>query len=482
MPQIRSGLWLLLDNVSAALLAFSFFIVTARLLTPLEFGVGALALSIVQIATPMVESLFHDALIQRDVLDERHVRTATTATLIAAIALAGLFWLAAPSVAWLLNAPLLARCLPWMGMALIASGAQAVPAAQARRAMTFRLLAIRTVSARTTATIVGILLAASGAGVWSIVAQFVLSAALSALFLAITVRPNLRPMLDRTALREMLPFAAPAVGSQVLLFANSRIVTVMIGAIMGPIAAGTWNVALRFAEPLQMLVATTLGQLALPIYARKQNDQAAMSDIFLLGSRRANLILVPMFVGLAACARPVLILFVGAHWLAAAPIMAIICLVMAVLMARQLGEIVFTAVGKPKLNLWLQTQASALSFLGVAIGARFGIVAAAIGWSTRVLPFLVLAPKMLRRETGITIRHQLGVATAPFLASGAMALALLALQSVAVLPVAAGQSLLMLVPVGCIVYAAALWLYDPSVREDLATGRAAVSGHFRRRA
>ena len=453
--------------------AFLFFVVTARLLTPLEFGVGALALSIVQIATPMVESLFHDALIQRDVLDERHVRTATTATLICAIALAALFWLGAPLFAGMLGAPLVARCLPWMGIALLASGIQAVPAAQARRAMTFRLLAIRTVSARTIATIVGVLLAISGAGVWSIVAQFVLSTVLSALFLAISIRPNLRPLLDRVALREMLPFAAPAVGSQVLLFANSRIVTVMIGAIMGPIAAGTWNVALRFVEPLQTLVATTLGQLALPIYARQQNDRAALSSIFLLGSRRANLVLVPMFVGLAMCARPVLVLFVGTQWIAAAPLMAIICVVMALLMARQLGEIIFTAMGVPKINLVLQTQASVLSFVGVAIGARFGIVAAALGWSTRALPFLAVAPRLLRRFAGIGIRQQVGVGAAPFLASGVMALALWALQAFVVLTLPASATLLVLVASGLAVYVAVIWLCDPTLRDDLAAIRAA---------
>lgn len=476
MPQIRSGLWLLLDNLSAAVFAFVFFVITARLLTPLEFGVGALALSLAQIATPMVESLFHDALIQREQLEERHIRTAATASVIAAIVLAAIFWLAASSFAQLLDAPLLAQCLPYMGIALLASGIQTVPAAQARRAMTFRMLAIRTVSARTIATIVGVVLAVSGAGVWSIVVQFILSATLAALFLTISVKPDLRPMLDRAALREMLPFAVPAVGTQVLVFANSRVVTVIIGAVMGPIAAGTWNVALRFVEPVQVLAATTIGQLTLPLLSRQQTNRPALAGIFTLGSRRSNLILVPMFVGLAMCAEPVLVLFVGAQWLSAVPVMAIICLVMAVLMARQLAEIVFIAIGAPKFNFWLQAGASALSFVGVLFGARYGIVAAALGWATRVLPFVTVAPKLLQRTAGIPIYQQLSVAAAPFLASGVMALALWGLQETAILPAAIVPALILLIAAGAAVYGAAIWLCDPSLRDDARAIRAALPG------
>ncbi len=44
------GAWLLLDNASAAIFAFLFFVVTARVLPAAEFGAAALALSMAQIA------------------------------------------------------------------------------------------------------------------------------------------------------------------------------------------------------------------------------------------------------------------------------------------------------------------------------------------------------------------------------------------------------------------------------------------------
>lgn len=462
------GAWLLLDNASAAILAFVFFVVTARLLPTGEFGAAVLALSMAQIATPMIESLFHDALIQREDLQERHIRTATAGTLIWAIGLALAIWGVAPWAAAALDAPMLARCLPWFGLALLGSGVMAVPAALARRRLEFRRLALRTISARSIATAIGVAMALSGAGIWSVVVQFVLSALLSALFLLATAREPVRLALDRRSLAELLGFALPAMGSQVLLNANSRIVTLLIGGFMGPAAAGGWNVAMRFVEPLQTMAATTIGQLALPLYARRQNDRAGLGLAWASGTRRAALLLVPMFVGLGLCAEPVLALFVGPRWIGVAPVMTIICVVMALTMARQLCEIVFSSLGRPKVNLMIQLQASLLSLGGVALCAPFGLLPAAFGWSLRALPFLTSSAWLMRARAGIGLADQWRAVRAPFAAAAVMALGMIAVEALLPAYRSAGLRLLWLIPFGATLYAAALLALDPAARADAA--------------
>lgn len=472
----RAG-WLILDNASAALFAFAFFVVTARLLPAAEFGAAALALSIAQIATPMIESLFHDALIQRDDLEERHIRTATAATLLWAVVLALLVAIAAPLAAALFDAPLLGASLPWFGIALLSSGLMAVPAALARRRMAFRLLAIRTVAARSIATAIGLAMAFSGFGIWAIVAQFTLSALLSALFLLATTAQPLRLGLERRALGELMRFAVPTMGSQLLLHANSRIVTLLVGGFMGPVAAGAWNVAMRFVEPLQTMAATTLGQFALPIYARQQGDRAELARAWAGGTRRAAFLLVPLFIGLGLCAEPVLDLFVGPRWTGVAPIMAIICLVMALIMARQLCEIIFTAIGTPRTNLAIQLQASLLSLGGVAIGASFGLLPAAIGWSLRALPFASTSVWWMRQRAGVGVAAQWHAVRGPFVAAAVMAAGLLAVQMLLPDYRSPGLRLIWLIPLGGAIYAAALLAIDPVARADAG----AMRGWLRRR-
>ena len=464
---LKSGSWVLLDNLFAAVVAFGFFVVSARVLSPFDFGVAARAISVAQIATPMIESLFHDAIIQREDLQPDDVQTAFTTALLWSIVIAALLILASPAIASLTGAPPLAQYLPWMALSVLASGLVAIPSALARRQMDFRALAIRTILARTIATIIGLVLIFRGVGIWGVVVQAIAAALLSAVFILIVMRPSFRLLIDRTRLGYLLRFASASMGTQLLLFASSRVFTLLMSGLLGPVAAATWAVALRFVEPLQVMAATTLGQFTLPIYSRKQADRAALEGLFLSGSRRASLVLVPMFVGLAACAGPIITLFVGEQWLAAAPLMAVICLVFAVVASRQLVEITLTSLGAPQLNLVVQAAAILLSLVGFAIGARAGLFDATLGWSLRALPFVTVAAWFLYSRAGISLGKQC-VAVAPvFAASGVMAAAVIAAQRTLLVGHGTIVTLIGSIATGVVSYLIAALLLDRHTRSDL---------------
>jgi len=144
----------------------------------------------------------------------------------------------------------------------------------------------------------------------------------------------------------------------------------------------------------------------------------------------------------------------------------LICVVMALIMARQLCEIVFTAIGRPRLNLAVQAQASLLSLAGVAIGAAFGLLPAAIGWSLRTLPFLTSSAGLMRRHAGITLSDQARAVIGPFAAAGVMAVGLIAAQALTPAYTSPGLRLIWLIPLGSMLYAAALLAFDSVARAD----------------
>lgn len=463
---VRSGSWLLVDTGSAAVIAFGFFVVTARVLTPLEFGIAALFVSVAQVLLPTIDTLFHDAVIQREGLDEHDVRTAMTATLVWGVVVASVLLLVTPALANLIQAPELATYLPWLTPAILFSSVAAVPTALMRRTMSFRSLAIRTVTARVAATLIGLALLYVGAGIWAVVAQAVLSVVLASSLLLVMVRPSLRLGIDRLRFLNMLRFAAPAMGTQLLLFAGSRIVTLLVSALLGPVSAGVWNVALRFVEPLQIMAATLVGQLMLPIYSRNQTDLPSLRRLFLEASRRAGSVLVPMFVGLAVCAPQVVQLFVGERWADAALPMSIICIAFAVIASRQLVEIALTALGAPQLNFLVQVAALGLSLVGLIVGAKFGLIEGTLGWSLRALPFVTLAALFLRRRAGIGYRDQMLAIAPAAAASFVMATAVLCVRGAST-PYGSLVSLVIEIAVGVLVYATTLLVLDAKTRREI---------------
>lgn len=423
----RSGAWVALDNMSAAVLAFTFFVLTARLLTPEQFGVAALVLSVSQILQPTIDSLFHDAIVQKKQLDNEDLTTATTFCLAWSVVLAVAVWLMAPWIATWLSAPSVQTYLPWVGLSFVFSGLGAVAGAEARRNMQFRWLAIRTIVGRAAGMIVGFWLAWQGYGIWAIVLQAVISTVVSSLLLIGSTGVKLGAV-SWARLKPLLKFAAPTMGTQVLLYANSRIVTLIIGGALGAVAAGTWSVAFRFVEPLQAVLSTTIGQFCLPIFSRQQADRAAIGRYFSSGTRYLAIVLAPVFLGLAVCAKPVVLVFVGEKWLDAVPVMQIVCVVTMILLLRYLAEIVFTALGHPKYTFYTHALASVLSILGVLGGVFAGLLPAAVGWSARVLPFLTVSALFVRNELGLSLREQLAQAGLPVGASLVMCAALYGLD------------------------------------------------------
>lgn len=459
----RSGAWVALDNVSAAVLAFAFFVVTARLLTPEQFGIAALALSVTQILQPLVDSLFHDAIVQRSSLRRADYITATTFCLLWSLVLAFALCCLSPTIARALSTPELSRYLPWMSLCLVSGGLSAVAAAKARRELEFRRLAVRTAVGRTAGMAVGFWLAWNGYGVWSIVVQAITSSLIaSGLLLAGTGLALGR--ISWESLKPLLAFAAPTVGTQVLLYSNSRIATLIIGSALGPTGAGVWSVAFRFVEPIQALLATTIGQFCLPLFARYQSDTAIMAQYFRSTTRAIAIALVPIFLGLAVCAHRVILVFVGDQWIEAAPLMRVVCVVTMLTLLRQPAEIVLTSRGRPGYTFYTQAVAGLLSIAGVAANVGVNLMSAGLGWALRVIPFFTLNVYFVRRDLGIPARAQLSEVARPVVAGVAMALTLYSLEQTAFAGLSALSGLLAMIAAGVVVYCAAVLAIDSQAR------------------
>lgn len=412
----RTGSWAALDSLSAAAFAFAFFVLIARMLTPVQFGIAILALSAVQILQPLVDSLFHDAIVQRDKLTSQDITTATTFCIFWSIFLSLILWLISPFIALISDIPELAIFIPPLGISLLCSGASAVTAALARREMQFRQLAIRTICGRATGTAIGLWMAWAGYGVWSVIAQATITAAVSAFLLIVHAGGLPVGRIHRDRLRPFLAFALPTAGTQFLLSANTRVVTLIIGSVLGPIAAGTWNIAFRFVEPLYIVFATTVGQFTLPVFSRQQSNRTEVGRYFMLGTRLIAILFVPLFLGVALCAPDIIRLFVGEKWIDAVPIMRIVCLGTIVLLLRQVAEIALTSIGRPRYTFYTHALASALSLAGVTIGVFFGLVPAALGWALRIIAFLSVNAAFVRRELQFSWRQQFAGAVFPFVA------------------------------------------------------------------
>ncbi|HEX6980238.1 MAG TPA: lipopolysaccharide biosynthesis protein [Alphaproteobacteria bacterium] len=459
----RSLWWSIVETGGLAALAFVSLVVLARLLTPTEFGLAALALGIVQMLDIVIVGLFGDAIVQRPNLERRHVASAFWVTLVLGATFSAICWLGAAPLASVFGEPRFAPVLGWMSVGLVFSGADAILTAQRRRELDFRVLALRSLISRVGAAAVGVGAALLGYGVWSLVAQQLAAGAMSAtlLWLCTPVKPRL--CLDVRAVRDLARFGIAVAASDLIWASNLRIFTIVVGLLLPASQVGYLHLAFRFVYTARDFLASGADHVALAAFSKRQHERAVLRRSYLEANEFVCVFMMPAFAGLALVAPEFVVIVAGAQWAPAAPLVQVLSISFVLYSGRTLTPAVLCAVGRPDLMVYSNIAAFVASLGALALFMSTSSLGAAIAWAMRPVVALPLGLIFVRQAAGIGIGAQLAKIVAPAAATLTMSLGVLLLRSH--LPAEWGSTYVFLAVVssGIILYLIALLAIRPSL-------------------
>jgi O-antigen/teichoic acid export membrane protein len=451
----RSLLWVVSEKGGVTVVSLVSVALLTRLLTPDQMGVAAIGLTLVQILTALLSGPLHDAVVQRKDCLHVDISTAFWMATGLGVTLAALGFALAPLVSRAFADPRVGPVYAWMGLSLIAAGAEAGLAAPLRRALHFRPLAMRAMASRTCAAVVAVGMACAA-------------------LLAIAT-PRLPGFaFSAASARWQLRYTLPTLGTAVLNNLQARIVVLFVGQVFGTTALGYVHVAQRVVQALRDFSSTAFYQLALPLLARHQGDRAALANGFRRATALFTAAVLPLFVGIAAVAPDVIGLAFGARWHPAVLPLQLLALSVALGFVRRPAGTVFQAAGRPVYGL----IGTAIS-LAVTLAGLFTVGLMGVAWTLGVLvvrPLFTLpvGARLLQRLTGLGLGAQLRPALGPVLASALMAAVVLAATPL-LAPWSASARLATLVALGAAVYLPLLWLLARgAVKEGEALARAAL--------
>lgn len=456
----KSALWSLLENGGLAAISLATLVVYTQLLSAAEFGLFAVVLSLIEILQLLVTMFFHDALVQRKDVTERHFDTAFSVGLGASLLLMLASCLLAPGFAAAVGAAGSAPVVCAMSLCLPFAAFSATIVARQRRTMAFRTLALRSLLGRLAGALIGVALIVAGAGVWGLIAQQVLMQAVGSAFLWATCRERPRLRFGLNELRELSGFGAYAMGSLLLTFGIKRVFTVAAGVFLGVEAAGYLNLSFRTIDVFWAIAATAATQVALPMLSSLQSDRERLKRAFQRATGVVCLVLYSSFIGVGVIAPELVELMFGAKWLPSAPyVTALSCLVL-IQAPRVLVAPLLTALGRPR-ELAL-SKAVELGFVVAAVAiTRVPTLEYAVGiWIARELLALPLTVRLLRRATGFGFVEQFRASAVPLVAALVMAAAVLLTKQLLAPDLHALARVLLLVPVGALTFVLAVFACD----------------------
>lgn len=310
--------WSALNTGSAMLISILVFIITSRVLGPEEFGIVALAFSIVTIVGCATPGGFGEAIVQRRAISNAHLDTVFWICAGSGVILYLPIVLLAGTVAEWSGEPMLAALLPFFGLKLILDLMAVVPQALVVRAMQFKYVAARTAIGNSIGGVVCVAMALNGYGLWALAAAPMVTSivALVILMRAARWRPSLQLRID--ALRQMLRFGLYASGNNALHHLN--IDRLILGFLAGPAVLGLYFLGKRLFDILSGVTIGVIASVTTVFFASAQEEDAASQvKAFRNAMRAMTLLTFPVFGGLYVIADSAVPLILGAHWLPALP-------------------------------------------------------------------------------------------------------------------------------------------------------------------
>lgn len=461
---VHGVLWTALQAFGVRLFSFAIFVVLARLLTPSDFGLLAMAAVFVTFGDALVAQGLGTAITQREELEPGHEYTAFWTNLGIGLVLGGALFLGAPLIATMFRADALTGVIQWLSPVLLLRGAVAVPIGLLQRRFAFRALAIRSLFAALVGGIAGVVSALGGLGVYALVVQQLVGAAVDIIVVWGAARWWPRFVFSFARLRELIVFGSYLLGSGLLGIVSRRADDFLIGLLLGDFALGIYAVAYRGLQVLEQVLAKTGSVVALPAFSRLQDQPDRLREAFYDSTRVASVLGMPVFVGVSLLAPIGVPLVFGDQYQQSGQVLAVLALIGVVHSVSYLDYAVYVGVGRPDIVLKLlvlRTVANVVLFLVVA---RYGIVAVATAYVARAYVLWPVNLFALRIAAGVSPRRYASNLLPALAACAAMGIAVWATFQ---LPIGDIGLLLTCVLVGATVYGVALHWLAPGLVRDL---------------
>lgn len=467
--QVRAGaMW---SGASSMLLRLGNVVVAAvvaRLVTPRDFGVFAVALTVHLIAFNISE-LGVSAVLMRGSADPDEIApTVTTISIASSAAFALLMAGLAEPLASLLGSPAASAPIRVMAIGVFLVGVFAVPGALLVREFRQdrRFLADLTGFVVASGTLV--MLASAGRGAMAFAWSQVIGQLMAGVVLLRLAPSRYWPGWDSRVVGSLLRFGIPLAGANLLSYTILNIDYVCIGRLLGAVPLGFYLLAFNVASWSTSLFGAMVNGVAMPAFSRVQHAREDLHRYLATAVRAVAVVTFPVAVLTLVLADSLITTMYGSRWGAAVPALEVLALYGALRVLSQLFANALLGLGFTRLLLAVQlVWLGALVPLMIAGVERRGLVGAGLAHLV-VLAALVL-PLYAMVLTRIAATSQWFVLRAIAPALFASALAGLAAGVVRAVTPTGLLELLVGLAVGGAVYLAAIapWV-GPQARHVLA--------------
>lgn len=362
--QVASGMfWVALGQIFGRGLGYITTLILAKLVTPQQFGlVGMAGLALAALAL-FQDVGFEAALVykrgaKRDVDAASH--TAFYTVILTSLVICAIAMLGAPLVADFFREPAVVPILRVLSLTVVISSFGRVPYVLLSRDLNFRRRLFPDITASIVASIIAIVMAFRGFGVWSLVWRELIKTTLATVLVFFVCPYRPRWQFSRPAARELFSYGKHIMSSQGLIFLITNVDNAVVGRYLGDSALGFYQFAYNTSNQPATQLTSIISQVMFPALSKMGDSdpeaaRALRVRYYFTTIRYVIWIATPIAVAMILFAPAFIYGLYGDVWAAAIVPLQVLALYGFIRsIAANMGSI-FRAMGKPQWLTYIAT-------------------------------------------------------------------------------------------------------------------------------
>jgi len=401
---------------------FGSSVVLARLLSPSDFGMVAMAAAVFGFVRVFEDLGLSAATVQAKELTNDQLNALYWVNVAFGLLLMVICMASAPALAWFFKTPEVKGVAMLSACSFLITAAAAQHRAVLTRRMRFGWLATFEIASMSCGLLVAVPLALSGFRYWTLVAMNLTMSLVqtSCLVASSGWRPTWPKSLG--AARHLLIFGRNYSLVSIINYFARDFDKLLVGKVCGADALGIYTRAYNlFVLPLSQLV-WPAGGVALPTLSRLQGDPTRFAKYYLNALYLIVFLLTPCSVWLAVMSRDLICVFFGNKWIGAAPVLTCLALSMPLQPVSSCANWLYVTTNRTGALLKYHFIGVVIICLSMLISVRQGPTALALAYSVAVAFWILPGCYFATRDTPVSL-PQLFRTIYTCLLSGALAAA-----------------------------------------------------------
>jgi len=363
------------ERYALIVIGFANTVILARLLTPQDFGVLAIATSLVVLADVFRDFGTGNYLVQLGQLGVHQLRSAFTAVFATSVLCALVLLLATPIMISFYGDARFWQLMPLFAVNMILGPFSVPGTSLLRRKLAFDALAgIGLLGACVNFAVV-IVLASHGYGVMSL-GWGTLAASMVRVVTVWIVQPCFTAFrFSVRGWKNPLEFGIVSTATAILNVLYESLPQLIIGRSIGLTAVGLFGRATSLCQLPDRLVISALSPVLLPALSRQTRAGIDLKPSYLLALTYMSALQWPIVLCLALLAEPAVLILYGEQWKEVAPLVRIMAIAALAMFPAFMTYPTLVALGRIRDTLWMSLISLPPSMLLVLVASPFGVEA-----------------------------------------------------------------------------------------------------------